>query len=749
MKLHTERNEIERSGVASETTFRIKTTAKAFDILSSGLYTDPKLAIVRELSCNAYDAHVAANKADVPFEIHLPNSLEPWFHVRDYGTGLSDSDVMSLYTTYFESTKSDSNDFIGALGLGSKSPFSYTKAFEVISRFNGKRRMYSVFINEDGVPTIARLGEIDTDEVNGLEVRITVTSGDFYAFAEKTARALRFFPLKPQVIGYTGFKFLEIPAERLEGKGWKMFESSFVTDYSKMTAVQGNVAYKVDISKLGLNDSDTQLLNKSHIVGFFNIGDLEVAANREEIRYDERSKQALISKIADVRSGVLESIEKQVDALKGKPFWDVTIELNAISKRIFNDRRLFKEFVKDSKNDQIIKYLKNGGDFQLSSLRGHIISVYEQNYGNNGRSVRRKNFGSGITPDTHIAVFYNDLPSGGVARVMEWTRQANKIGDNHHMPIAIVIRPQKDYVETVYEDDATSPGGKLVKKEPWLEKDYADELTMIRSELGDVNFLLTSRDAPIPPRAAGATKTSLPIFQFDGIQGKYNAYIAWKRTTTIDLEAGGLYFALQNGAHISFTDAKGELQNVTWSLSNVEGYLAQAVKLVNEYLDTEYTTKDLYGFGSQAIGKIKKNENWINLFDVLREVVKSYVDAEKYFAALDRTADVHGIRDRTTRGKGKFFTMIRDLDKKSVFRTTLEPLLEGQEKYGKLHETVMFVRKINLDFDLKLFDNNGSGFYAKNAFESYPMLRYIDGLDYKTDKELEVLFDYIKLIDRS
>ncbi len=256
MKLHADRSEVERSNVASEKTFCIKTTAKAFDILSSGLYTDPKLAIVRELSCNAYDAHVAAGRADVPFEIHLPKGLEPWFHIKDQGTGLSDEDVMNLYTTYFDSTKTESNAFIGALGLGSKSPFSYTKAFEVISRFNGKRRTYSAFINEEGVPSIARMGEINTDECNGLEVRVTIQQSDFYEFATRTAKALRWFPLKPVVVGYPNFKFEQPPKERLEGEGWKMFESGFSGDDSKMTAVQGNVSYKVDISKLALSVSD-------------------------------------------------------------------------------------------------------------------------------------------------------------------------------------------------------------------------------------------------------------------------------------------------------------------------------------------------------------------------------------------------------------------------------------------------------------------------------------------------------------
>ena len=73
----------------------------------------------------------------------------------------------------------DSNDYIGALGLGSKSPFSYASAFEVISRFNGQHNLYSIFLNESGIPSITRMGSKTTDEDNGLEIKITVESGDF------------------------------------------------------------------------------------------------------------------------------------------------------------------------------------------------------------------------------------------------------------------------------------------------------------------------------------------------------------------------------------------------------------------------------------------------------------------------------------------------------------------------------------------------------------------------------------------
>ena len=122
-------------------------SAKAFSILSSGLYANKIRAIIRELSTNAYDSHVAAGCADRPFEVHLPTSLEPWFSVRDYGVGLSHQQVVNIYTTYFESTKTGSNDFVGALGLGSKSPFSYTENFGVTAVQNGHMGVYTALID--------------------------------------------------------------------------------------------------------------------------------------------------------------------------------------------------------------------------------------------------------------------------------------------------------------------------------------------------------------------------------------------------------------------------------------------------------------------------------------------------------------------------------------------------------------------------------------------------------------------------
>jgi len=149
MKLNTRGNDKATVvGGKSLGTYRINANKAAFETLSSRLYSDKIRAVIRELACNAYDAHVAADKENVPFEVHLPTTFEPHFEMKDFGTGLAHIDIVDLFCTYFGTNKSDSDKFIGALGLGSKSPFCLTmrnettgreeaQGFSITNRFKG------------------------------------------------------------------------------------------------------------------------------------------------------------------------------------------------------------------------------------------------------------------------------------------------------------------------------------------------------------------------------------------------------------------------------------------------------------------------------------------------------------------------------------------------------------------------------------------------------------------------------------
>ena len=77
MEVHVDKTSLNLVGIERQGSFNVELTAQVYDMLSRNLYKNPILAVVRELSCNAYDSHVMANKKDTPFTVKLPNQLDP------------------------------------------------------------------------------------------------------------------------------------------------------------------------------------------------------------------------------------------------------------------------------------------------------------------------------------------------------------------------------------------------------------------------------------------------------------------------------------------------------------------------------------------------------------------------------------------------------------------------------------------------------------------------------------------------
>lgn len=294
--------------------FRIRNSAKAFNILSSGLYANKIRAIIRELSCNAVDSHVAAGRADMPFDVHLPNQLEPHFSVRDYGTGLSHEQVTNIYTTYFESTKTDSNDYIGALGLGSKSPFSYTDNFTVTAVKDGRKGIYTAFINEQGVPSIALMMSEATDEPAGVEVRFSVNDRyDFDKFRSEARNVYRYFSLKPNVIGSAGF---EIPAVNYESKDIIPGVHSYGDNTRFSVAIMGNIAYPIQIPESDKSLGTLRGLLNCGLEMHFDIGELDFQASREGLSYIPQTIEAIKRKLEAVNSALTAVLAREADAIQ-------------------------------------------------------------------------------------------------------------------------------------------------------------------------------------------------------------------------------------------------------------------------------------------------------------------------------------------------------------------------------------------------------------------------------------------------
>ena len=317
-------NEVILSNVGEIGEFRIRNSAKAFSILSSGLYANKVRAIVRELSCNAVDSHTAAGKQATPFDVHLPNSLEPHFSIRDYGTGLTHEQVTQIYTTYFESTKTASNEFIGALGLGSKSPFSYTDNFTVTAVKDGKKGIYSAFINGNGVPSIALMMSEETTDPAGVEVKFSVNDrSDFNKFRDEARNVFTHFALRPVISGYADFAFHNI---EYETKDIVPGIHSMKGRHYKSIAIMGNISYPIDVP-----DSDESLGELSNLLEcgleiHFGIGDLDFQASREGLSYIPQTMQSIKRKLETLNAQL--SIHVAAEADKIANLWERTFFLN-------------------------------------------------------------------------------------------------------------------------------------------------------------------------------------------------------------------------------------------------------------------------------------------------------------------------------------------------------------------------------------------------------------------------------------
>ena len=318
MKLQQNTNTVVRSGSFEESNYTIEASAKAFSILSDGLYADKIKAVVRELSTNAYDAHVDAGCPEQSFTIHLPNRFEPSFSIRDYGTGLSHEDCMNLYTTYFGSNKTDSNDAVGCLGLGSKSPFAYTDSFIVTSYFNGEKKVYNSFKNERDEPVFALLSEEDTDEPNGISVTFSVEPDDIEGFEEKAQEVYKHFKVLPRLISEdttTPFVLENETDFVIKGSNWGIINNnggtSYYHDRDEAIAIMGQVAYPIDYSQF--EGEAIEALLRSEVQIHFGIGELDITPSREALSYNDYTKRAIKDTVECILLEMKEVIEESFD----------------------------------------------------------------------------------------------------------------------------------------------------------------------------------------------------------------------------------------------------------------------------------------------------------------------------------------------------------------------------------------------------------------------------------------------------
>lgn len=276
--------------------FEIEASAQAFRTLIDGLYTDKVLAVIREISTNAYDAQVEAGNGDLPFEVHLPTPLEPHFSVRDFGTSMTHAKVMAHYTRLFRSDRGHTNDAVGQYGLGSKSPYSISDSFVVTAYLDGEARVYVASLNEVGKPIFSHVSTLPSDEPNGLLVSVTPSETNRIEFLAKARQVYQAFPVAP-----TTNVPLELEAPLASGDGWALYAAK---GSDKILIRQGTVAYPSGLA--------SPLNYGYELVVDVPIGTVSVTPSREALQRDATTVAALRTAVDPVLEAFRQTLIDQV-----------------------------------------------------------------------------------------------------------------------------------------------------------------------------------------------------------------------------------------------------------------------------------------------------------------------------------------------------------------------------------------------------------------------------------------------------
>lgn len=339
--------EMVSGGIASSHEFGIslQDSAHVMNILRDTLYSDKILAVLREYSANAWDSHRVSGKAGVPIKVVLPTGEDPTLSIQDFGAGLSHQDVFEVFTQYGASTKRNDDNSVGMLGIGSKSGFAYSDSFTIISRHGGMCRTYVAVLDETEKGMINLLNEASCGDETGVTIQIAVRPEDIWEFTTKAKSLFQYFIPRPDI----NTELPEIADSTALEHGLLRTSSA-----GGWIAVMGCVPYRVNMDQLKNKDGSDNLLGDyiSNLSGvlFFNIGEVQVSASREELKYSNGTKTAIINKL---HSLVEEFVKKTLENIENAnlSMWEKRLKCQVLSalklsvdddyKDLLNDRVRF------------------------------------------------------------------------------------------------------------------------------------------------------------------------------------------------------------------------------------------------------------------------------------------------------------------------------------------------------------------------------------------------------------------------
>lgn len=270
-----------------KTTIDIENLDFIATLLSSNLYSNPEASFIREIVSNGWDSQVEAGNTDKPLIVKMKSNGSYYnITIRDYGTGLSKEQFENIYCKIGTSTKRNSNSFLGAFGIGKFSTMAVSKVAYITSYYNGTARLY-VMTKDGNSITTNLMSETPTTEQNGLEITVKNIE-NAWKYKEALDR-LTFFPNV-----YVDGPYNQ--CNSIKTKRYKYFTACNQTFGDKL--LLGNVLYPIDSSIIPAElTAFYDVIVKSGIVFNFNIGEIQVTPNREQVIYNTKTNALIIERI--------------------------------------------------------------------------------------------------------------------------------------------------------------------------------------------------------------------------------------------------------------------------------------------------------------------------------------------------------------------------------------------------------------------------------------------------------------------
>jgi len=709
-----DKQNVERSGVVETRGFQIAATAEAFRILSDGLYSDKVTAVLRELGTNAIDAHVEAGTLDKPFVVHLPSSVQPWLKLRDFGTGMEHDKVMNLYSTYFGTDKLENPNVVGQLGLGSKSPLSYTRSFTVTSYRNGRKNQYVVMLNEDRLPEINHLPEQSgtTTEPNGLEIQIAVRHSDFNEFCNKAASVYRYFSKRPQVEGNTNYRIVE-PEILVQGKGWRIYK-----DTGSAKAVMGNIAYPIQWDKIHDITAHQRTILGCNIEVDFPIGALEFTPSRETLSYKKRTSEVLRNRLDEIVAEVNAEVAKRFENCKSlwearvlayTLFWSSNSSVDKLLD-LANLRQLADicsiTYKGEKLTGQQLHFDKiegvEGWSFALIHKYRHNWCQSKEDFINIGRVKRfdRKYF----TPRQGVKWLEVDLPRGSYSRCQD------------------VIRRQE--AEEVYLVAFHTPEARK-------------EFCAVMGLNGDEFIKTSTLPKPVIQRGVFHQSTS-QVYKHNGSTGEYRLYKYWSEAE-VDLSDGGVYVEMRRNQ--AFVD--GKVVN-----PQVIGKIIEGLKQVGHNIE-------VIGVRPTVAKQFRKSDDWVDVFTYVKNLLHTQMVSNnlgKHLANVDEIGKIGYV--------SVWETIISKMNNANVPLADASPFKQFVDKVRALIKSRALVKDKgawrtlaeHVNHNLKGLAEHSMYRTAETMVANYPMLSLVLEADRYGDLSVNLsnardILAYVKLVD--